>query len=1022
MIISTILRLVRGAARASFTIAKVTAKKSKDLMYKDKDKNSKDDDKSGDKAKREGRSQKINDASAKIIRVSGRGISEGLILAVGVLEDLGFVILVTLLILGLIIVMLLPVVGTMITAVMNNDITVRAEHIDDGLNGIGTKKNGSGAGDPTTYDWWGNKDANLLLLTENKDKELYQLIACNAELQKYGVADTTSKRLWNMYNGIGLLMSEMNGGMYTENMGLHNGGKEEIDKIINDKCNYVFAYHSAGSGDGLGDGPIGLTWNYAEDKSYDFGPFSVKNVNQTYLKDSITQSGRNYTDNQGYAQWTLPGGLKWCYNNSFEYSLDSTVNSENKETVSAIFDRWGIEKTEENLLSLCVTDYYAKHHGYGDVDRAYIIEYIVALYLYADNNLNNVSYVDKNGNYSIAFVNSGHGHMMEFLENYVGMSLTNSNIQVVHDGKKIVYDYENGDTLAKALLSWAKTKNEDGYKHLKTAIDWGGMYAPEYKSGGNPKAYNFSSYSSNLVACLGVYFSGQTVVNYIVDKLGLVFGEDEDGVGGVSFSKAATKTQANLKDTMLMHYVKGGVTAYDTPAAFLADVENYKKANPDVKNVCVYTKSTNPWLNDEWCAATVKGLMKETKLSTSDKTLFEALTENGSYPDTSYFANLGIGGVARESVGEQSASTSEGDSPYIKVHFTNKDAIRNASTGDIGGYPMDASSPQVASYKSPGKVIVSKESLYIPKTGDVIIYSYGGFGWSHVGFCYDYDSSNNIITTIEGNTVDYSVGRYSSHSFNYIDNQSLAWVVEIDYVGLEEKYGLSSTKSSNPDNTGVFKVGDAVKSVGTGLTSIGNSKQLIDVVVDGTTCKVTTYEGSNNDWDVANVLKAVSGHVGSGGVASKGDNANESKSETPYGTYYCGANFGGFGIAQSGLKIDWKDVSSTQSYWGTSNNGKHRNRFYTANEAETSSDEDLTRICNNGLYKYGLLIEYNYDKPTTGGGSAFFVHVGNSATAGCVAISESDMQKLVKWLDKSKKPVIMIHDSSTQIKRQAKVK
>ena len=54
-------------------------------------------------------------------------------------------------------------------------------------------------------------------------------------------------------------------------------------------------------------------------------------------------------------------------------------------------------------------------------------------------------------------------------------------------------------------------------------------------------------------------------------------------------------------------------------------------------------------------------LMKETKLSTSNKTLLEALTEKGKYPDTSSnFADLGIGGVARGSTGEQSTSYAEG--------------------------------------------------------------------------------------------------------------------------------------------------------------------------------------------------------------------------------------------------------------------------------------------------------------------------------------------------------------------------
>ena len=986
------------------------------------------------------RGKRKRKAGVNVLKAGKFILSKGFILAVGLVEDLAVLLLITLLIFGLILlVCIVSVFGTFSGVLSTDTLAVSSTRSSSNSGMTSAKKGGVKITDPSTYDWWGNKDQNMLLLTEDSDKELYQIIACNAELQKYGISDTSSKKLWNIYNGVGLLMSEMGGGMYSKSMGLHDGSKEEIDQIINDKCNYVFAYHTAGGGDGLGDGPIGLTWNLASDKSYDFGPFSVKNVNQTYLKDSITKSGRGYKDNQGYAQWTLPGGLKWCYDNSFEYSLNSTVNSESGETVSNIFDRWGIEKTDENLLSFCVTDYYAKHHGYGDVDRAYVLEYILALYKYADNSLNNISYVDSSGNYSTAFVGNGHGHMMEFLENNVGMSESGSNIQVIHDGKKIVYDYESGNTLAKALLNWAKSNNADGYTHLKAALDWGALYAPDYKAGGNPEAYNFTSYTSNLVACLGVYFSGQTTVNYMVDKLGIVFESegDSDGTGSNSFSKAATKTQANLKDTMLMHYVKGGVTSSSISDAFLADVEAYKKANPGVKRVGEYTESTNPWLNADWCAATVKGLMKETKLSTSNKTLLEALTEKGKYPDTSSnFADLGIGGVARGSTGEQSTSYAEGYSPYIKVHFTNKNNIRSASTGDIYNFPLVASSPQVASYKSDGQVIVSKESLYTPKTGDVIIYSFDNYGWSHVGMCYDYDNSSNIITTVEGNTgANTSSGAYgyTSHSFNYKDNQSLAWIVEIDYVGLEKACGVSST-SSTTDESGVFKVDSFVKNtVKTGIKSLDSkTKKLIDVSVDGTVCNVVTYEKSGNDkWDVGPVsVTNKEGYVGSKGLASSTSNSYEGSNMTPYGTYYCRQGFGNGSKSSLGINMStWHDISSGNHYWsgssGTINSKIGINRYYKGSDGyDLNSGGGLSggaETISNGkdsYYKYSMLIEYNYSEQKKDGGSAFFLHVSSGKPiAGCVSIPEASMKAIAQWADDN--TVICIHKSSEVIERQS---
>ena len=45
------------------------------------------------------------------------------------------------------------------------------------------------------------------------------------------------------------------------------------------------------------------------------------------------------------------------------------------------------------------------------------------------------------------------------------------------------------------------------------------------------------------------------------------------------------------------------------------------------------------------------------------------------------------------------------------------------------------------------------------------------------------------------------------------------------------------------------------------------------------------------------------------------------------------------------------------------------------------------------LYKYSFVINYNTAR-TTGKGSAIFMHVGNSYTVDCTAISEGELYKL----------------------------
>ena len=62
-------------------------------------------------------------------------------------------------------------------------------------------------------------------------------------------------------------------------------------------------------------------------------------------------------------------------------------------------------------------------------------------------------------------------------------------------------------------------------------------------------------------------------------------------------------------------------------------------------------------------------------------------------------------------------------------------------------------------------------------------------------------------------------------------------------------------------------------------------------------------------------------------------------------------------------------------------------------------------------YKYCMVIEYNTNPIVKGKGSAIFFHVADekySATAGCVAIKESDMLQYLNWLQSNKRKAIWI--------------
>jgi L,D-peptidoglycan transpeptidase YkuD (ErfK/YbiS/YcfS/YnhG family) len=84
----------------------------------------------------------------------------------------------------------------------------------------------------------------------------------------------------------------------------------------------------------------------------------------------------------------------------------------------------------------------------------------------------------------------------------------------------------------------------------------------------------------------------------------------------------------------------------------------------------------------------------------------------------------------------------------------------------------------------------------------------------------------------------------------------------------------------------------------------------------------------------------------------------------------------------------WIDDSNHQDY----------NKYIKGNTTATSFEHlHLSGV----YYKYCLVIEYNTNPVVKGKGSAIFFHVADAnykPTAGCIAIQETDMNKILYWM------------------------
>ena len=148
-------------------------------------------------------------------------------------------------------------------------------------------------------------------------------------------------------------------------------------------------------------------------------------------------------------------------------------------------------------------------------------------------------------------------------------------------------------------------------------------------------------------------------------------------------------------------------------------------------------------------------------------------------------------------------------------------------------------------------------------------------------------------------------------------------------------------------------------------------------------------------------LASCDAYVGRKGIGK----TREGDKKTPTGTFNLTTPFGI--KADPGAKLSYTQVTQYHYWCGSSKSGYY-NQLVDSREtgrSYTSSDEHL--IDYKGVYNYCMFIDYNAEGKA-GKGSCIFLHCtgSNKYTAGCVAISEANMKKIIQWARPGVKIVI----------------
>lgn len=188
---------------------------------------------------------------------------------------------------------------------------------------------------------------------------------------------------------------------------------------------------------------------------------------------------------------------------------------------------------------------------------------------------------------------------------------------------------------------------------------------------------------------------------------------------------------------------------------------------------------------------------------------------------------------------------------------------------------------------------------------------------------------------------------------------------------------------------------------------LGKSTQIIlfkkQHSCDATKTNLYMIEKYGDAWQ--QVFEPLEVTIGRNGLAPAGEK-REGDGRTPSGIYHLKLAFGYDKSVHT--KMPYRQALE-DDIWIDDPDAEDYNHWGKKQLTKATSYEMMKR--DDHQYKYGIVVEYNTDPVIQGNGSAIFLHVWKGEgmpTAGCVAVSEENMLKILGWLDPAAEPLIIM--------------
>jgi L,D-peptidoglycan transpeptidase YkuD (ErfK/YbiS/YcfS/YnhG family) len=177
---------------------------------------------------------------------------------------------------------------------------------------------------------------------------------------------------------------------------------------------------------------------------------------------------------------------------------------------------------------------------------------------------------------------------------------------------------------------------------------------------------------------------------------------------------------------------------------------------------------------------------------------------------------------------------------------------------------------------------------------------------------------------------------------------------------------------------------------------------------------LTAYEWKSGKWEP--VLSDINIVLGKNGLAwgkglhrddlNQGTMKKEGDGRSPAGIFRLSGLFSYENIQpkMKSLQVD------QQTFCVDDVKSKYYNQIVKADTVIKDWNSAETMRMNSDAYKFGIFVDYNAAQVVPGDGSCIFMHIWSgpgSYTAGCTAMTETDMIKLIDFLDPAKNPLLV---------------